>query len=113
MPILLAITLVPTLSFYFYVLVQFAKEAIRRRRRHTRALVLPLKNREYDALEMREHEPRVDEIDVASQISQPSGTQGARAAAAPPEVLPAHLKNRFVVYASQTGRLAAKRAVKG
>jgi hypothetical protein len=41
MPILIALGLLPTLSFYFFVLVQFWKEA-KRRRRHERCAAIVL-----------------------------------------------------------------------
>ncbi|HTP87118.1 MAG TPA: hypothetical protein VMJ34_09220 [Bryobacteraceae bacterium] len=113
MPILLVVTLVPTLSFYFYVLVQFAREANRRRRRHTRALVLPLQKEAYDALEMDDGEPRVAEIAIASRIARPAAALAPEAAPAEDKVVPTYLKSRFAVYASQTGRLAPRRAAKG
>src|ERR1700722_3538479 len=40
MSLLIILTLVTTLSFYFYVLVQFVMEAIRRRRHDTRNLAV-------------------------------------------------------------------------
>src|ERR1700683_2036564 len=42
MPILIVLTLVPTLSFYFYVLVQLVMEANRRRHHDTCTLIVPL-----------------------------------------------------------------------
>ena len=50
MPILIALTLMPTLTFYFYVLVQFWKEAKRRRRHDTCVAIVPLHSvRAHDA----------------------------------------------------------------
>ncbi len=44
MPLLLIVTLVPTLSFYCYVLAQFVREAGRRRMHDTCALIVPLRS---------------------------------------------------------------------
>src|SRR6202034_538792 len=42
MPLLVVLTVVPTLSFYFYVLAQFVIEANRRRHHDTCTLIVPL-----------------------------------------------------------------------
>ena len=68
MPILIVLTLVPTLSFYFYVLVQLMMEANRRRHHDTCTLIVPLHSvrsaeAEYDRLDgQKQAATKMDEI---------------------------------------------------
>ncbi len=118
MPILIVLTLVPTLSFYVYVLAQFVMEANRRRRRDTCAVIVPLqsiraRDEEYNLRGMNENGPRttvrpelapVSEFDARLEEIEPP----ARAA-----VVATYLKNGVAAFPSGTGRLAVKRTAKG
>lgn len=116
MPLLVVLTLVPTLSFYFYVLVQFVMEANRRRRHDTCTLIVPLHS-------VRSAEADYDRLD---ENDRPGGNGIRSADRLPPivkewpsrrpvngQVLSNLLSNRLSVILSQTGRLTAKHAAKG
>ncbi len=120
MPILIVLTLVPTISFYFYVLVQFAMEANRRRHHDTCATIVPLHSlseREEERILGSFEESRsrpVEEIHPVP-VSRPGKGYDPTQAGSPARaaVVPTYLKNRITAYQAGTGRLAVKRAAKG
>jgi hypothetical protein len=118
MPILVVLTLVPTLSFYFYVLVQFWAEANRRRRHDTCMMIVPLHSvrsaeTEYGLRDESERQPGANDAAGATQPFQPVAVEQHSQGPAPTNVPSTYLRNRFLTIPSQTGRLAAKRAAKG
>lgn len=104
MPILIVLGLLPTLSFYFFVLVQFWKEA-KRRRRHERFAAI-----------VRLHSARAQESDYV-----PAASPGPRSLSGPElterpagvTVVTKYLKNRLAVLPCGPGRLALNRSAKG
>jgi hypothetical protein len=117
MPIFILLALVPTLTFYSYVLVQFVKEAARRRRHDTCALIVPL--RRENARLANDSLPgfAADRTDQGrglrlAMISR-SGDASQDAAGASANVIITRLRNRLATYPSGAGRLAAKGAAKG
>jgi len=117
MPILIVLTLVPTLSFYFYVLVQLVMEANRRRHHDTCTLIVPLHSvrsaeAEYDRLDGQKQAPGND-IGSADPLPGPIAKQPPSQGTADGQVLSNFLRNRLSVIGSQTGRLSAKGAAKG
>jgi hypothetical protein len=117
MPILIVLTLVPTLSFYFYVLVQFWAEA-KRRRHDTLAMIIPLHS--IRAHEEEYNRRRLDE--GASQATAkpelaPVSEIGADLAEIEPParaaVVATSLKNSVAAIQSGTGRLGVRRTAKG
>jgi len=111
MPIAILLTLVPTLAFYFYVLVQFLKEAGRRRNHDTCALIVPLhsENARHANYGVREFRPqRSSAASVAATTRERERTDSARA-----EIIVTHVKNRLAAISAGPARLPAKRAAKG
>jgi hypothetical protein len=107
MPILMVLTLVPTLSFYFYVLVQFVMEANRRRHHDTCTLIVPLHSvrsaeAEYDRLDDYKRAGGNDMGD-ADPVLRPAVKQRPTQGPASGQVLSSFLRDR----------LAAKYAAKG
>src|SRR5271170_4100136 len=104
MPILIVLGLLPTLSFYFFVLVQFWKEA-KRRRRHERCAGI-----------VRLHSARAPESEYV-----PAASPGPRSLSGPElterpagvTVVTKYSKNRLAVLPFGTGRLALNRSAKG
>ena len=119
MPLLLILTLAPTLSFYFYVLVQFMKETTRRRNHDTCALIVPLhsesaRQANYGVRELAA--PRAKRHEGSRMVSlAPFAVEDTNQDADSPraEVIVTQLKSRLAAYQGGTGRLAAKRAAKG
>jgi hypothetical protein len=120
MPILIVLTLVPTLSFYFYVLVQFWAEANRRRHHDTCAIIVPLQSvraRE----EEEEHNPRGrwesgSRTAVKPELASLSEFAADFAEIEPPAraaVVAAYLQNGVASVQSGTGRFATRRSAKG
>ena len=117
MPLLLAVTIVPTLSFYFYVLVQFMKEATRRRNHDTCALIVPLHSesarhanygvRDFTGPGLRQTEGS-PAISIAPSVENRDCGGSERA-----EVIVTQLKSRLSAFQGRTARLAAKHAGKG
>lgn len=103
MPILIVLTLVPTLSFYVYVLAQFVIEANRRRRRDTCVAIVPLQS-------VRARDKAKPEL---APISEFTANLAEIEPPAQAVVVSTFLKNRVTAFQSGTGRLAAKRAAKG
>jgi len=117
MPILIVLTLVPTLSFYFYVLVQLVMEANRRRHHDTCTLIVPLHSvrsaeADDDWLDGHKQAGGID-IGSADPVLVPIAKQRPPQGPASGRVLSNFLSNRLWVMGSQTGRLSAKRAAKG
>jgi hypothetical protein len=117
MPILIILTLVPTLSFYFYVLVQLVMEANRRRHHDTCTLIVPLHSvrsaeAEYDRLDGQKRAGGND-IGGADPVPAPIAEQRPSPGPARGQVLSNFLRNRLSVMGPQTGGLSAKRAAKG
>lgn len=106
MPILILLTLVPTLTFYFYVLVQFMKEAARRRHHDTCTLIVPLQS---ENVRLANYSLR--EFSASRRGESYDSREDAGAAHA--NVITTHLRNRLVAYQSGAARLAVKRAAKG
>ena len=112
-----SLTLVPTLTFYSYVLVQFMKEAARRRRHDTCALIVPLRSE--NARLANDKLPglaadRTDQWrDLRPAMISRSGDAPEDAGVASANVIITRLRNRLVTYPSGAGRLAAKGAAKG
>lgn len=104
MPILVALALVPTLSFYFYVLVQFWREATRRRRHDTCVTVVPMHS-------VRTQEPISGTVAWPSFRPAPGSNSIERPARA--RVLAMYLDDRRAAHASASGRLPLKQAAKG
>src|SRR5580658_7055489 len=117
MPIFIVLTLVPTLSFYFYVLVQLLMEANRRRHHDTCTLIVPLHS-------VRSAEAERDRLDgyrqaggndsgsgnaIPGAVAKKRPSQGAASG----QVLSNFLRNRLSAMGSQTVQLSAKRAAKG
>jgi hypothetical protein len=104
MPIVVFLALLPTVAFYFYVLVQFWKEANRRRHHDTCAMIVPL------------HPVRTSEIgsDKATWPGFPS-VSGRERTARPERarVLEMCLNNRRAARVSEPACSAAKQAAKG
>jgi len=104
MPIVVFLALLPTVAFYFYVLVQFWKEANRRRHHDTCAMIVPL------------HPARTPEIssDKAAWPGFPS-VSGRERTARPERarVLEMCLNNRRAARASEPGCSSAKQVAKG
>jgi hypothetical protein len=118
MPILIVLTLVPTLSFYFYVLVQFWAEATRRRRHDTCTMIVPLHSvraaqAEYDRQNENGRQPGGQDAAAATQTLESDADTQLLEAQPHAKVLSTYLRNRFLVTPSQTARLAVKRAAKG
>jgi hypothetical protein len=117
MPILIVLALVPTLSFYFYVLVQFVMEANRRRHHDTCTLIVPLHSvrsaeAEHDRLD-ENHQSGGHDIGSADPVLRPIPKERPSQGPAGGQVLANLLRNRLSVISSQTGRLAAKHGPKG
>ena len=117
MPILIVLTLVPTLSFYFYVLVQLVREAHRRRHHDTCTLIVPLHSvrsaeAEYDRLD-ENNQSGGDDIGSADPVLRPIAKERSSQGPASNQLVSDFLRNRLSVISSQTGRLAAKHAAKG
>ena len=106
MPILVVMVLAPTLTFYFYALVQFWMEARRRRFEKAQVKVVDLRGsrvaaEDFDSFPESELQPcrrAVVEITRA-----PSGAPAVGG----------YFDNRIISYRSGTGRLAPQRAAKG
>jgi hypothetical protein len=116
MPILIVLTLVPTLSFYFYVLVQFWTEANRRRHHDTCTMIVPLHSvrsaqAEYDL--RNEPQPGAQDTDVATHTLESGAHEQLSEAQPHARVLSTYPKNRFLAIPSQTVRPAVRRAAKG
>ncbi len=104
MPILIALGLLPTLSFYFFVLVQFWKEA-KRRRRHERCTPI-----------VRLHSARAREsesVPVAWPGPRSLSGPGLTERPADVTVVKKYSKNRLAVLPYGPGRLALNRSAKG
>lgn len=117
MPILIVLTLVPTLSFYFYVLVQFVMEAKRRRHHDTCTLIVPLHSvrsaqAEYDRLDDYK-QAGGNEDGSADPVFRPIAKERPSQNPSSGQVLSTFLRNRLSVISSEAGRLPAKRAAKG
>jgi hypothetical protein len=117
MSLLIILTLVTTLSFYFYVLVQFVMEAIRRRRHDTRTLAVPLHSVRsadagYDRLD-EDDQPGGNDRGSADPLLSPVAKQRTSQSPSSGQVLSTFLRNRLSVISSQTDRLPAKHAAKG
>jgi hypothetical protein len=106
MPILIVLTLVPTVSFYFYVLVQFWAEANRRRHHDTCAMIVPLRS-----VRRMEHESGIAATPEAA--SEYAADLGEIEPSADATVVSTYLKNRVAAFQSGTGRLGVKRSAKG
>jgi len=117
MPIFILLTLVPTLTFYSYVLVQFMKEAARRRHHDTCTLIVPLQseNARLANYRLRESAPnRADQwYDSPPAIISRSSDAPEDAGIARAKVITARLKNRLGAYQPGAGRLGTKGAAKG
>lgn len=117
MPIFILLTLVPTLTFYSYVLVQFMKEAARRRHHDTCTLIVPLQseNARLANYRLREFAPnRADQWhDSRPAIIPRSSDAPEDAGVARANVITTRLKNRLADYQSDAGRLRAKGVAKG
>jgi hypothetical protein len=119
MPILIVLTLVPPLSFYVYVLVQFWAEA-RRRRHDTLVMIVPLQS-----ISAREDEGKYNSRDLSDSGSSTSAKPelptvsefvSDLAEIDPParaSVVATYLRNRVDAFQSGTGRLAVRRSAKG
>jgi hypothetical protein len=107
MHIAILLALVPTLAFYFYVLVQFMKEAARRRNHDTCALIVPLhsENARHANYSVREFRAQQNGAATARDRGR---TDSARA-----EIIVTQVKNRLAACAAGPARLAAKGAAKG
>jgi hypothetical protein len=104
MPILIILGLLPTLSFYFFVLVEFWKESKRRRRQERCAAIVQL------------HSTRARELESVSVAwPGPRSLSGPELAGRPAgvTVVPKYSKNRLAVLAYEPGRLALNRSAKG
>jgi hypothetical protein len=104
MPILIVLGLLPTLSFYLFVLVQFWKEAKRRRRHETCAAIVRLHSaraRESESVPVAWPGPR--------SLSGPELTERP----ADVTVVTKYSKNRLAVLPYGPGRLALNRSAKG
>ena len=117
MPLLVVLTVVPTLSFYFYVLVQLVREANRRRHHDTCTLIVPLHSvrsaeAEFDRLD-ENNQSGGSGIGSADPVLRPIAEERRSQGPASRQVLSNFLRNRLSVISSQTGRLAAKHAAKG
>jgi len=116
MPLLIVLTMVATLSFYFYVLVQFVMEAIRRRH-DTCTLAVPLHSvRSADAGNDRldeENQPGRNDMESADPVLSPIAKQRPSQSPSSGQILSTFLRNRLSVISTQTGRLPAKHAAKG
>jgi hypothetical protein len=118
MPILIVLTLVPTLSFYFYVLVQFWAEANRRRHHDTCTMIVPLHSvraaqAEYDLQNEYESQPGAQDTALATHALEPGAEERLSKQPPHPKVLSTYLQNRFLAIRSQTARLQVRRAAKG
>ena len=117
MPLLVVLTVVPTLSFYFYVLAQFVIEANRRRHHDTCTLIVPLhsvRSAEADCDRLDENNrPGGNEVRSADPLPRPIAKERPSQRPVNGQVLSNFLRNRLSVISSQTGRLAAKHAAKG
>jgi hypothetical protein len=104
MPILIALGLLPTLSFYFFVLVQFWKEAKRRRRQERCAAIVRLHS-------ARAREPEY----VPVAWPGPRSLSGPELAGRPAGVTHGtkYSKNGLAVLPCGPGRLALNRSAKG
>jgi hypothetical protein len=107
MPIFVALVLTPTLTFYFYALVQFWLEANRRRHSSPMKVVQLHGSRvaaeQFDALPER----------VPNYTLRPVAAEQLSRGAAHAKVAATCHNDRLVMIPSPTGRLAAKRAAKG
>jgi hypothetical protein len=104
MPIVVFLVLLPTVAFYFYVLVQFWKEANRRRHHDTCAMIVPL------------HPVRTSEIGSDNVVSPGFPSVSGRERTGRPgraRVLEMCLNNRRAAGASVPDCSAAKQAAKG
>ncbi len=117
MRIFILLTLVPTLTFYVYVLVQFVKEAARRGNQGSCARIVPLhsENARRANYGVREsgtdpfQEFRISNAASAAPCSGKSlGADSERA-----RVIVIRVKERLAAYSSGTGHLVVKRAAKG
>jgi hypothetical protein len=116
MPIAILAALLPALSFYLYVLVQFMKEASRRRNHDTCALIVPLHSEgpRHANHSVRELRPkRTNELRNSPPASAPAASGSGDAASERAKVIVTQLKTRLAAYSSGTGRLAVDRAAKG
>jgi hypothetical protein len=117
MSLLIVLTLVPTLSFYFYVLVQFVMEASRRRHHDTCTLIVPLDSvrsaeAAYDRLEGNS-QPGGNDRGSADPLLRPIVKQRRSQDSASGQAVSDFLRNRLAAISSQTGHLSAKHAAKG
>jgi hypothetical protein len=117
MPILIVLTLVPTLSFYCYVLVQFWAEA-RRRRHDTLAMIVPLQSIHAHEEEYNRRRPNESASQAAAtpELASVSELAADLAEIEPPAhgaAVTAYLRNRVAAFQSGTGRLAVRRSAKG
>jgi hypothetical protein len=94
MPILIVLGLLPTLSFYFYVLVQFWKEA--KRRRHHDACVATVSLHSVRA-------PAADSVAADRPRSRSNSGSERTERSARAEIAATYLKNRLSVVPSGTG----------
>jgi hypothetical protein len=117
MPILIVLTIVPTLSFYFYVLVQFWAEA-RRRRHDTLAMIVPLKSihaheEEYNRRRLDESASQAAAKPELAPVSELAADLAEIDPPARAAVVATYLRNRVAAFQSGTGRLAVRRTAKG
>lgn len=118
MPILIVLTLVPTLSFYVYVLAQFVIEASRRRRRDTCAVIVPLtsiraRDEEYNLRRLDESAPRAAAVRELPPVSDFAADVAEIEPPARAAVVSTYLKSRVTAFQPGAERLAVKRAAKG
>jgi hypothetical protein len=117
MPILIVLTIVPTLCFYCYVLVQFVMEANRRRRHETRTLIVPLRSVRSAETGYDRHAannlPGGNDRGGAVPVLGPIADQRPSRSPSSGQALSTFLRNRLSMISSQTGRLPAKHAAKG
>lgn len=119
MPIAIVLTLLPTLGFYFYVLVQFMKEASRRRNHDTCALIVPLhaesaRQANYSVREFRSkqiREPRNSQVVSAEPPTAERESEDVDSIRA--KVIVTQPKNRLAAYSPGAERMAVKHAAKG
>jgi hypothetical protein len=120
MPILIVLTLVPTVSFYFYVLVQFWAEANRRRHHDTCAMIVPLESMRARKQE-EDHNPAGRQESRSRRAVEPEPAPVSESAADWAEIEPparaaavaAYRENRVAAFPSGTERFATRRSAKG
>jgi hypothetical protein len=116
MPILIVLALVPTLSFYVYVLVQFRAEAHRRRQHDTCTMIVPLhsvhaRDEEYNLRRPNETGSQTTATPELAKVSAANLAEIEPPARAPD--VATYPRNRVAAFQSGSGRLAVKRAAKG